>query len=136
VLDKGVKPELEVWYTDQLWLLKLTYLIQFVMGFQSGACATSKGLLHMLDSAPMQSVFFVLGVGSLQAPMITVGILSGLDVRTGMEDNLYYRRHEPCKDNAQLVEKVVRIAREPGREIATPKEARQILGLSEKPSQY
>jgi len=53
-----------------------------------------------------------------------------------MEDNVYYRRHELCKDNAQLVEKVVRIARELGREIATPKQARQMLGLSEKPSQY
>jgi len=145
MLEKGVKPELEVWHTGQLWLVHNLiekglvtppYLIQFVMGFQSGAYATPKELLHMLDSAPMPSVFFVLGVGSLQAPMITMGILLGLHVRTGMEDNVYYRRHELCKDNAQLVEKVVRIARELGREIATPKQARQMLGLSEKPSQY
>ncbi len=143
--EKGVKPEMEVWHTGQLWLVHNLiekglvtppYLIQFVMGFQSGAYATPKELIHMLDSAPMPSHFFVLGVGSLQASMITMGILLGLHVRTGMEDNVYYRRHELCRDNAQLVEKVVRIARELGREIATPKQARQMLGLSEKPSQY
>jgi 3-keto-5-aminohexanoate cleavage enzyme len=145
MLDKGIKPELEVWHTGQLWLVrnliekglvKPPYLIQFVMGFQSGAYATPKELLHLLESAPMPSVFFVLGVGPLQTSMITLGILLGLHVRTGMEDNVYYRRHEFCKNNAQLVERVVRIARELGREIATPKQARQMLGLSEKPSQY
>jgi len=60
----------------------------------------------------------------------------GINVRTGMEDNVLYGRGELCSDNAQLVERVVRIARELGREIATPKQARQMLGLSEKPSQY
>ena len=53
-----------------------------------------------------------------------------------MEYNVYPRRGQFCKNNTQLVEKVVRIARELDREIATPKQARQMLGLSEKPSQY
>jgi len=145
MLDKGIKPELEVWHTGQFWLVrnlidkglvKAPYLIQFVMGFQSGAYATPKELLHLLESAPMPSVFFVLGVGPLQTPMITMGILLGFHVRTGMEDNVYYRRGKFCKNNAQLVERVVRIAKELGREIATPKQARKMLGLSAKPSQY
>jgi len=145
MLEKGIKPEMEVWHTGQLWLVqnlidkglvKPPYLIQFVMGFQSGAYATPKELLHLLESAPMPSVFFVLGVGPLQTPMITMGILLGFHVRTGMEDNVYYRRGKFCKNNAQLVERVVRIAKELGREIATPKQARKMLGLSAKPSQY
>ena len=84
----------------------------------------------------MPSSFSVLGIGHWQTPMITMGILMGINVRTGMEDNVLYRRGELCKSNAQLVEKVVRLARELEREIATPKQARQMLGLSEKPSRY
>jgi 3-keto-5-aminohexanoate cleavage enzyme len=68
--------------------------------------------------------------------MVAMGITLGINVRTGMEDNVLYKKGELCKGNAQLVERVVRIAREMGREIATPKQARQMLGLSEKPSRY
>jgi len=106
------------------------------MGASSGAHATPKNLLHMLETAPMPSVFHVLGVGYYQTAMIAIGILLGIHVRTGMEDNILYRKGELCKSNAQLVEKVVRIAKELDREIATPKQARQMLDLSEKPSQY
>jgi 3-keto-5-aminohexanoate cleavage enzyme len=145
MLEKGIKPEMEVWHSGQLWLVqnlidkglvKPPYLIQFVMGFQSGAYATPKEVLHLLESAPKPSVLFVMGVGHWQTSMITTGILLGINVRTGMEDNVLYGRGELCRDNAQLVERVVRVARELGREIATPKQARQMLGLSEKPSQY
>ena len=68
--------------------------------------------------------------------MATMAILLGLNVRTGMEDNPYYDKGILCTGNAQLVERVLRIARELGRDIATPKQARQIMGLSEKPSKY
>lgn len=145
MLDKGIKPELEVFHHGQYWLVhnliekglvKPPYYIQFCMGASSGAYPTPKYLLHMLETAPMPSVFHVLGVGHYQTAMITMGILLGIHVRTGMEDNVLYKRRELCKSNAQLVEKVVRIARELERDIATPKQARQILGVSEKPSKY
>jgi 3-keto-5-aminohexanoate cleavage enzyme len=54
----------------------------------------------------------------------------GGHVRVGFEDNLWLEKGSLAKSNAQLVEKVVRIAKELGREIATPEEARQILGLN------
>jgi len=145
MLEKGIKPELEVWHTGQYWLghkliekglVRPPYMIQFVMGFSSGAYATPKELLHLMDCAPKPSAFSVLGVGLLQIPVIAMGILLGINVRTGMEDNVLYKKGELCTGNPQLVEKVVRMAREFGREIATPRQARQILGLPEKPSQY
>lgn len=145
MLEKGIKPELEVWHTGQYWLVnnliekglvKPPYMIQFVMGFSSGANGTPKELIHLMECAPKPSVFSAIGIGYMQVPMVTVGIILGINVRTGMEDNVLYRKGELCTGNAQLVEKVVRMAREMGREIATPSQARQILGLSEKPSQY
>ena len=61
--------------------------------------------------------------------MTTMGVILGGCVRVGMEDNIYYRKGELAKSNAQLVARIVRIARELGKEPATPAEARQILGL-------
>ena len=58
-----------------------------------------------------------------------MGILFGGNVRVGLEDNVYYRKGELAESNAQLVERVVRVADELGREVATPDQARDILGL-------
>lgn len=101
-----------------------------------GAYATPKEVIHLIECSPKPSVYSVLGVGLYQTQMVAMGITLGINVRTGMEDNVLYKKGELCKSNAQLVERVVRIAREMGREIATPKQARQMLGLSEKPSRY
>jgi len=145
MMEKGIKPELEVWHTGQFTLVrnlidqglvKPPYLVSLVMGFASGAYATPKEVVHFMECAPMPSVFSVLGVGLFQTQMVAMGIMLGINVRTGMEDNVLYKKGELCRDNAQLVERVVRMARDMGREIATPKQARQMLGLSEKPSQY
>jgi 3-keto-5-aminohexanoate cleavage enzyme len=145
MLEKGIKPEMEVWHTGQYWLVrnlidrglvKPPYMIQCVMGSSSGAYATPKELLHMIECAPKPSVLSVLSVGPMQYPMAALGIILGINVRTGMEDNVYVRKGVLCMNNAELVEKVVRGAREFDREIATPRQARQMLGLSEKPSRY
>lgn len=145
MLDRNIKPEMEVWTTGHYWLVhnliekglvKPPYMIQCVMGFSSGAFATPKEVIHLLEHAPRPSAFSVLGVGLLGIPMCALGIILGINVRTGMEDTILYKRRELCTNNAQLVERVVRMARDMGREIATPKQARQMLGLSEKPSRY
>ena len=60
----------------------------------------------------------------------------GLHVRVGLEDNIYYRRGELAKSNAQLVERIVRIAKELDRPIATPAQAREMLGLPKEPKKY
>ena len=60
---------------------------------------------------------------------VLAGIVMGGNVRVGFEDNLYLSRGVPAKSNGELVDKVVRLSRELGREIASPAEARRILGL-------
>jgi 3-keto-5-aminohexanoate cleavage enzyme len=58
-----------------------------------------------------------------------MGIVMGGHVRVGMEDNLYYQRGEPAESNAQLIERTVRISDELDRDLATPSEARELLGI-------
>ncbi len=145
MLDHDVKPEMEIWSTGHLGLVqnlidkklvKPPYMIQAVMGYASGAYATPKELIHLLEHSPKPSVWSVLGVGLLGIPMCAMGIVLGINVRTGMEDTILYKRGELTRNNAQLIERVVRMAHDMGREIATPKQARRMLGISEKPTTY
>lgn len=84
---------------------------------------------------PEDSMMNVIGIGAAQTAMLTLGILMGHHVRVGLEDNCYYSGGELAKSNAQLVERIVRIAKELGRPIATPAQAREMLGLGA-PRQY
>ena len=138
--EKGIKPEMEVYSVSMMrevnmligkGLLEKPYYINFVMGMpaQGALEATRKNLFYLIDLLPPDSVFNVCAIGREQLPMTTYSILAGGMARVGMEDNIYYGKGEPAKSNAQLVERTVRIARELQREIATPSEARRILGL-------
>ena len=90
-----------------------------------------------MDQLPAQSIVEVAGLGQHQLPMTTMAMILGAQmVRVGMEDNVYYKRGQLLKSNAEAVERVVRIARELNREIATPAQAREMLGLSMTPSVY
>jgi 3-keto-5-aminohexanoate cleavage enzyme len=82
-----------------------------------------------LENVPPDTIFNSLGVGPAQITIATLGMIFGGCVRVGLEDNIYYKKGELAKNNAQLVARVVRVARELGKEPATPDEARQILGL-------
>lgn len=145
MFERNIKPEMEVYNPGNLWmvhnvidkgLVKSPYFIQFVMGFQLGIQPTPKNLVIEVEASPMPSLFNVAGLGPHQITMTTMALLLGLNVRVGLEDNNFYRKGELCTSNAQQVERVVRLARELGRRIATPREARQMLGLSEEPSRY
>jgi 3-keto-5-aminohexanoate cleavage enzyme len=85
--------------------------------------------LNAIDNLPDDAHFNTLGFGRHQLPFATMGILFGGHVRVRLEDNVYYRQGELATSNAQLVERVVRIAEELGREVATPAQARDILAL-------
>jgi 3-keto-5-aminohexanoate cleavage enzyme len=76
------------------------------------------------------------GIGPFQLSMTTFATLLGGHVRVGLEDNLYYRRGEKLASNAQAVARTVRIAHELNREIATPEQTREMLGISKTPSKY
>jgi len=140
--EKGVKPELEIFDVGMIGnclrlvekgLLEKPMHFQFVLGARGGSPGTPRSLLHMLEMVPTDSTWSVAGIGRAQLPLAMVGMAMGGHVRVGLEDNVYYSRGVLAKSNAQLVERVVRIAREFGREVATPDEAREILFLR-KPS--
>ena len=137
-LAKGIKPELEVFEVGMVetcnrflekGLLKPPPHFQFVLGVLGGMPATAKSLLHFSEILPQGSTWSVIGIGPGQLPMAMMALAMGGHVRVGLEDNIYYSKGVLAKNNAQLVERVVRIAREFGRDIATSQESRKILSL-------
>jgi 3-keto-5-aminohexanoate cleavage enzyme len=90
---------------------------------------TPRHLLYLTELVPEGSTWQVIGIGVHQFPMITMGMVMDGHVRIGMEDNLHISKGVMAENNAQFVEKAVRIAQEIGRPVATPDEAREMLGL-------
>lgn len=138
---RNVKPEIEVFDKGMVDMairlhnkgyIKAPMHFDFVMGVNGGISAEARDLVFMVGSIPAGSTWTVAGVGRNQFPMAVMGILMGGHVRVGFEDNVYLEKGVPAASNGQLVEKVVRLAKELGREIATPAEARAILGLKER----
>jgi len=139
----GIKPEMEV-YSHSMFrdveniikkgLVEKPYYVNLVMGmmYQGAVDATPKYLHSLLDFVPEDAIVNVTPVGAAQLPLTTIGMILGTCVRVGMEDNIYYRRGELVKNNAQFAARAVRIARELNKEPATPDEARKILGLTKK----
>jgi len=109
--------------------IKAPMHFDFVMGVNGGISGTPRDLLFMAESIPQGSTWTASGVGRAEFPMVTMAILMGGHARVGFEDNIYLSKGVMAKSNGELVEKVVRLAKELGREIATPDEARKILGL-------
>jgi uncharacterized protein (DUF849 family) len=138
ILKAGTKPELEIFDAGHMdlarhlikkGLIKGNPHFQFCMGITGGISATPKNLFHLVESAPPNSTWSVLGVGAAQFPMATLGIVLGGHARVGLEDNLYISKGVLAKSNAEQVRKAVSIAKALDREIATPSEARKILGI-------
>lgn len=136
MIERGVKPEVEVFDKGMVdyairfakqGFIKTPMHFDFVLGVQQAA--TARDLAFLVDSIPAGSTWTVAGIGRHEFPMATLAIVMGGHVRVGFEDNIYLSKGVLAKTNGELVEKVVRIAKELGREIATPAEARKILGL-------
>lgn len=133
----GCKPEFECFDIGDLNYLKGfiangqvdagPHLVQMVyngLNFQ-----TVEYMLTAIHHLPDNCVYSTIAVGAPQWALLATSIILGGHVRVGMEDNLYLGRGQLAKSNAELVEKIVRIAKELGRPIATPAQAREILGL-------
>ena len=136
--ERNIKPEIEVFevgmINNALRLVKKGLVSQplhfdFVMGVPGGIPGTVKNLVHMIDLIPEASTFTVAGIGRTELPLAAASIIMGGHVRVGFEDNLFYRYKQLAKSNAELVERVVRLANELERPVATPAEARRILNL-------
>ena len=139
IRSRGIRPEIEVFDTGMLptadrlvaaELLSDPLHYDFVMGVPGGIAATPQNLMHLAASIRRAATWSVAAMGRHQLPMATLAILLGGHVRVGFEDNIFYRKGQLATSNAQLVERVVRLARELGREVATPAEARELLGLA------
>jgi 3-keto-5-aminohexanoate cleavage enzyme len=136
--EAGVKPEIEIFDAGMIEtarrlleedLLEAPLFFQFVLGIEGGAPATAKHLLHMVELLPPGSVWSVCAVGRAQLPMNGLGLVSGGHVRTGLEDNLVFRRGQPAL-NRTLVTRVRELVELLDLRPATPAEAREILGLA------
>lgn len=138
---RGIKPEMEVYSHAMLaevhrlvaqGRVSQPYCINIVLGmkYQGAEPASPETFFSMVQKLPPGSIFNSTAVGSAQTRMVTLGMILGGGARVGLEDNIFYRRGELAKSNAQLVARVVRIARELGKEPATPDEARHYLGLN------
>ncbi|MEE9378205.1 MAG: 3-keto-5-aminohexanoate cleavage protein [Candidatus Lokiarchaeia archaeon] len=101
----------------------------FMLGVIGGISASVRDLNFLVNSIPENSTFSVSAVGRHEFPMVTLSIIMGGHARVGFEDNVYLSKGVLAKSNGELVEKVVRISKELGRAIATPREARKILGI-------
>ena len=102
---------------------------QFVLGTPWGAPATPKSLLHLHEHLPPGCNWSNTGIGRGELPMAMMALIMGGHIRVGMEDNVYFRRGELARTNAQFVERIVRLAQEYGRPIASPVETRLILNI-------
>lgn len=137
--EAGTKPEMEVFEAGMIanalvlvdqGVAERPLHFDFVLGSRGSLPASPRNLLFLTESVPTGSTWTVAGLGRWQLPMAALAILLGGHVRVGLEDNLYYRKGE-LATNEQLVARVVRLAHELGRPVATPVEARRILGLRE-----
>ncbi len=133
----GVKPEMEIFDLGMIsnavdlaerGLAKQPLHFDFVMGLRGAMPATVENLVFLKNTIPLDATWTVAGVGPAQLSMGMHAILMGGHVRVGLEDNIYFKRGQLAR-NEDLVERVVRLSGELGREVATPDEARDILDL-------
>lgn len=139
--ELNVKPEIEAFdpgmignaaYYLKKGVLKAPLHFQFCMGCANGIPGSTKNLLFMketMDQLCPGSTWSCFGVGHSAMEIMYAAIALGGNIRVGMEDNVMYAKGQLAESNRQLIERAARVIREFGCEVATPDEARQILGL-------
>lgn len=139
IKEQGVKPEMEIFdagmieNAKKLALKKLISLpghFDFVMGVPGGISGDPRNLMHLISLLPEGCTWTVAGIGRHELSLGAMAVILGGHVRVGFEDNIYYTRGVLAKSNAELVARVARLAKELGRPVANPSEARKILRLS------
>jgi uncharacterized protein (DUF849 family) len=133
----GVKPELEVFDTGQIWFAKHMIengmidsppLFQICLGIPWGAPATPSVFQAMVNELPEGSNWTGFAIGAMEMPMVAQSLLLGGNVRVGLEDNLYLEKGV-LASNAQLVDRACTIVESMGASVQTPAEARATMGL-------
>jgi 3-keto-5-aminohexanoate cleavage enzyme len=98
-----------------------------VLGVPGALSGEFSSLNFLIQNLPAQSTWAVAGIGRYELPLAVHSLVMGGHVRVGLEDNIFYSKGMPAKSNAQLVERIVRIANEVGRPVANIAEARKLL---------
>jgi 3-keto-5-aminohexanoate cleavage enzyme len=139
IYDRGIKPELEVFDKGMIdmalrlhkkGVIKIPMHFDLVLGVNGGIAAAPRDIVFMAESLPSGCTWTAAGIGRNEFPVAAMSIIMGGHVRVGFEDNVYLEKGVLAKSNGELVAKVVRLAKELGREIAAPDEARKILGIT------
>mgnify|MGYP001041147628 CR=1 FL=1 len=133
-----IKPEMEIFDVGMIAnakklikeeLIDPPFQFGLIMGVPGGILGTIKDLMYLVESLPEKSMWSATGIGKTHIPISVTSIALGGNVRLGFEDNIYYKKGVLAESNTQLVKRIVRIAKEMGRKIATPDEARELLRL-------
>ena len=141
MISLGIKPELECFDKSMIDMalrlqkkgfINLPMHFDLVMGVNGGITGELRDFVFLKDSLPAGATYTVAGIGRFEFPLAMAAIIDGGHVRVGFEDNVFLSKGVIAKSNGELVAKVVRMAKELGREIANPTEAREILGLKKK----
>jgi 3-keto-5-aminohexanoate cleavage enzyme len=137
--DLGVQPEFEVFDTGMVETAKrLTAKhdaeprhqhYDLVLGVPGGMAGTPEAVLYMTRSLPQGATWTATGIGRAHLPVTLTALALGGNVRTGFEDTIYYERGRLAASNEELIARVARLAKEVGREVATPEQAREIVGI-------
>ncbi len=136
--ENGVKPEIEVFEKGMIsnamklvkkGLLSMPIHFDFVLGVPGAMPGDPRDLMYLVHSIPEGCTWTVAGIGRAELPLGVMAVAMGGHVRVGFEDNIFYSKGVVAESNAQLVERIARIAGECGREVAVPDEARKILNI-------
>lgn len=139
IREASALPELEVFDTGDIQLahqlladgvLARPPLFQIVLGIRNGFPASPETLMFARSLLPQDAMWAAMGIGRMEFPIVAQACLLGGHVRVGLEDNLYLEKGVLAPSNAALVERAVRIVELLGGTVATPAEARRILGLA------
>lgn len=134
----GVKPEIEIFDAGMIYnslyylkkgVLKAPLHYQFVLGAAGGTAATVENLVYLKNLIPEGSTWSALGIGKGHVPIMLAAVAMDGHIRVGMEDNVYYGPGLLAESNAQLVTRAAGLIRIAGNEVASPDEARELLGV-------
>lgn len=136
-MQRGIKPEVEIFDAGMLGIanyfagkghLSTPIHYQFCLGVLGGMPATVENLVYLVNHIPEGSTWSAFGVGKQHLPIMYAALALGGNIRVGLEDNVYFSKGVPAT-NVGLVERAVKAVETFGKQVATPAEAREILGI-------
>jgi uncharacterized protein (DUF849 family) len=142
IADAGVKPEIELFDSGDIALmhdlledgtLRAPVLASFVMGVRYGFQPSAETVFYARNLLQIDTQFTAIGIGRAAFQTVALSVLAGGHVRVGLEDSVYLDRGVLAPSNAAMVEKARRIVEDLGGQIASPREAREIIDLPTRP---